>query len=197
MRSLNRQRAGIVFAHLLAYDKVLSPQKVSKKERIFERDGVYRWTDDEVLGHGKIGVSLDTIIRIMVRDGERDHVEMTQLRQLLEVFEREFYLLWFDRQMSTAYITLKEGATAKTQLKAWLHGLLLAREDRSKTSSVSTIKLATTLERTTKLFNEYDNLIQAAGWDPTIAALETHSGTRLAIQPTSEKKVMQQRVTKH
>jgi hypothetical protein len=198
MRSLNRQRAGIVFAHLLAYDKVLSPQKVSQKERIFERDGVYRWTDDAVLGYGKMGVNLDTLVRAMVGDGGRVHVEATQLRRLLEVFDQELYVLWFDTHASTAYITLKEGATVKTQLKAWLHGLFLAREGGSKDSPMSAAKrgqfqrLAISLERTTKLFNEYDGRIQAVGWDPTIAALETHSGTRLAIQL-----VMQQRVKKH
>lgn len=206
MRSLNRQRAGIVFANLLAYDKVLSPLKVSQKERIFERDGVYRWIDNTVLGHGRIGVSLDTIVSAMVRDSgqnKRDHVEATQLRRLLDVFEAELYVLWYDSQTSTTYITLKEGATVKTQLKAWLHGLLLARQSGSKDSTHSASKhdqfdrLATTLERTTKLFNEHDASIQAVGWDLTIAAIETHSGTRLAIQPTSKQKVMHQRVRKH
>jgi hypothetical protein len=202
MRSLNRQRAGIVFAHLLAHDKVLPPQKVSQRERIFERDGVYRWTDDTVLGHGRIGVSLGRLVGAMVRDGgltttRRDHHRI-ELRQLLDMFEREMYLLWFDDQTSTAYITLKEGAAVKTQLKAWLHGLCLAREGRSESSSTDHFqRLATTLERTTTLFNEYDGRIQAAGWDLSIAALETHSGTRLAIQADSEQKVMQRRVTKH
>ena len=190
MRSLNRQRAGIVFAHLLAYDKVLSPQKVSQKERIFERDGVYRWTDDVVLGYGRMSVNLNTLIRAMVGDdgqSGRVHVEATQLRRLLEVFDRELYVLWFDAHVSTAYITLKEGATVKTQLKAWLHGLFLARENGNKDSPMSAAKcdqfqkLTTSLEHTTKVFNEYDGRIQAVGWDSTIAALETHSGTRLAI----------------
>ena len=203
MRSLNRQRAGIVFAHLLAYDKLLSPQNVSQKERIFERDGVYRWIDDAVLGYGRMGVSLDMLVRAMVRDGGRsrqDHLEAKQLRRLLEVFERELYVLWFDTQASTAYITLKEGATVKTQLKAWLHGLFLAREggNEIKNSNRGQFqRLATSLEHTTKLFNEYDGRIQTAGWDPTIAALETHSGTRLAIQANSEQMAMKQRVTKH
>ena len=201
MRSLNRQRAGIVFAHLLAYDKVLSPQKVSQKERIFERDGVYRGIDDIVLGHGRIGVSLDTLVSAMARDGGRsgrDHVEAAQLRRLLEVFERELYVLWFDEQLSTAYIALKQDATAKTQLKAWLHGLFLANDSPISASPHGQFqRLATTLERTTKLFNEYDERIQAAGWNANIAALETRSGTRLAIHPASKQSAMHRRVTKH
>lgn len=203
LRSLNRQRANIVFAHLLAYDRVLQPQDVSQKERIFERDGAYRWTDAAVLGRGRMGVSLETLVRTMVHDdgrGRSVHLEATQLSRLLRIFESELYVLWFDGRTSTAYTTLKEGATVRTQLKAWLHGLILVREE-SKNSATSSGKrsqfqrLATTLERTTRLFNGYDGRIEAAGWDLSIAALETYPGTRVAIQPSGEQASTQQRVT--
>lgn len=194
MRSLNRQRANIVFAHLLGFDKLLSPQEVSKRERIFERSGVFRSDDKHVVGYGRIGVSLETLLgRGMSRSHRRTrsvHLEATQqLPKLLDTFEEELYILWFDEKTSTAYITLKEGATVRTQLKAWLHGLILAREQAEGSKrSIASAKfdvlqsLAETLARTKKLFDEYEHRLTAAGWDLDIAALETQSGTRLRVQ---------------
>lgn len=194
MRSLNRQRANIVFAHLLAFDKLLSPQEVSKRERIFEWNGVLRLEHDRVVGYGKIGVCLETLLSQggFGRSHKRTrsvHLEATtQFSTLLDTFEKEFYILWFDVKTSTAYITLKEDATVRTQLKAWLHGLLLARGSGERSTSSLSAKrnisqeLVETLKRTSDLFNEYEHRLITGGWDLDIAALETHSGTRLRVQ---------------
>lgn len=200
MRSLNRQRANIVFAHLLSFDKLLSPQEVSKRERIFERSGVFRSDDDHVVGYGRIGVSLETLLgRGLGRSHRRTrsvHLEATkQLPKLLDTFEKELYILWFDQNTSTAYMTLKEGATVRTQLRAWLHGLLLAREQAERRNrSISSAKfdmlqsLAETLARTSKLFDEYEHRLIRAGWDVDIAALETRSGTRIRVQQFDDRR---------
>ncbi|KAL1635476.1 hypothetical protein SLS58_010233 [Diplodia intermedia] len=150
MRSLNRQRANIVMAHLLAYDKVLSPQRVSQRERIFElRDGALRWADDQVIGRCRIGVRLaDVVARLpgaaaaaaaaadagapgaarktgaVVRDDAS--AKTMSLAALLKVFEHESYLLWFDATRSEALIVLKQNCEPAAQLQAWTQALLLA-----------------------------------------------------------------------
>ncbi|KAL0262979.1 hypothetical protein SLS55_001954 [Diplodia seriata] len=147
MRSLNRQRANIVMAHLLAYDKVLSPQRVSQRERIFElRDGALRWADDQVIGRCRIGVRLaDVVARLpgaaaaaadagapgaarktgaVVRDDAS--AKTMSLAALLKVFEHESYLLWFDAARSEALIVLKQNCEPAAQLQAWTQALLLA-----------------------------------------------------------------------
>jgi len=198
MRSLNRQRANIVFAHLLAYDKLLSPQEVAKKERIFERDGVLRWVDDHVVGYGRISVNLETLLARGMggSDGNTRSINLEashRLSALLGIFGREQYILWFDQRKSTAYITLKEGATVRTQLKSWLHGLVLARSSAEQpkrstgTGSNSRIleELTETLERVSQLFDENESRLVSVGWDLDIAALETQPGTRVKVRQSN------------
>jgi hypothetical protein len=194
MRSLNRQRANIVFAHLLAFDTLLSPQDVAKKERIFERNGVFRSHDGTVIGYGRIGVSLDTLLTQSGLGSRQKRTKSLHLgalevvSTLLGIFQEELFVLWYAEHTSTAYIALKQGATVRTQLKAWLHGFLIAREraerriDEKSASRDVFQNLQDTLCSTTKLFEEYEHRLTAAGWDLDIAALETHSGTRLKVQ---------------
>jgi hypothetical protein len=89
MRTLNRQRANIVFSSYIqslrdgrSYEEVRkfwpktgqlvvrenmkyklpSPKEVSIKERIFERDGVMRWHGSIIMGHCALGVPLKDIL---------------------------------------------------------------------------------------------------------------------------------------
>lgn len=190
MKSLNRQRANIVFSHLLAYDKVLTPQDVSRRERIFEKDGVLRGAHNQVIGHSQIGVSLQVLIRALSR-GSRTAESFTlhgsELARLVELYRSEYYILWFDWETRTVYIVLKQGTTAQSQLKAWCQGLLIAQraadisgEKESGTSRFAV--LAASLEQTTKRFDEDALRLRAASWDLDICALETRSGTRLGCK---------------
>ncbi|RDI82376.1 hypothetical protein Vi05172_g7722 [Venturia inaequalis] len=193
MRSLNRQRANIVFSHLLAYDKVLSPKEVSKRERIFERDGVFRGARDQVIGYGKIGVSLQQLMKAMSRSPRTTTGSVTlrgnELAKLLDLYKTETYILWFDWEVSTVYIVLKQGSTAQSQLKAWSQGLLLAQRaaadsgDRDKDSeNLRFTRIVSSLEQTSKRFDEDIGRLRAAGWDVDVCALETRSGTRLVCK---------------
>jgi len=155
MRCLNRQRANIVFSNLLQSGQVLSPSEVARRERVFERDGVLRWSDGEVVGYSRIGVSLATLLR-----GMRAHNEQTgslhlcdglALADLLDVFAGEGYMLWPAGAVAAAaaaaaaapattttttttvdqiVIVLKEGCTAMDQLLAWAHALSLAKRHK-------------------------------------------------------------------
>lgn len=88
MRTINRQRANIVFSSYLQslldgetrhsqksqerINKVRlhkyrlqTPEEVSLKERIFEFDGVIRWHDGLIIGHCTLGVPLKAVLRTL------------------------------------------------------------------------------------------------------------------------------------
>lgn len=202
MRSLNRQRANIVFSHLMQHDTVLTPQQVSRKERIFEKDGVLRWEDNSVLGRGLIGIQLSILLQSLAPSHEKTgslHLEATPLSELLRLYEHESYILWFDAPTPEALIVLKKDCTPLSQLKAWSQALLLAsraaaagrlrRAGTQPTDDQHVIKrqhspnplaeLRLTLEQTSETFDGYAKRLQDAGWDLHTAALETQSGTRI------------------
>ncbi|USP76516.1 uncharacterized protein yc1106_03790 [Curvularia clavata] len=133
MQSLNRQRANILFGHVFQHGVVLSPGEVSTRERIFERSGVLRWANDEVLGRCRIGVSLHDMLGAI---GARQHKLSGSLLasphsgvdvfELLSVFKSEGYVLWPAPPAGEALIVLKAGCGPIDQLKAWAHVLLVA-----------------------------------------------------------------------
>jgi len=200
MRSLNRQRANIVLSHMIQHEKALDPTEVSKRERIFERDGVLRWTDGQVVGYGRIGVKLQTLLERLAPSHEKTRsvrLEAVELSELMKLYKDESYILWFDVSTSEAFIVLKQGSTPNTQLKAWTQALLVAWRAKKATkqplasresgaeSPLSELHL--TLRQIRETFEEYAERLRTAGWDLDIAALETRSGTRTVIKiPQSE-----------
>lgn len=191
MDTLNRQRANIVFSTLLDSNKVLTPENISKRERIFERDGILRWGAQSI-GWAKIGVSLQTILAALgpahgITDSHRNG--SIELERLVEVFRLEDYLLWYDSNHRAAYIVLKKGAAASSQLKAWAHSLWAARHYQSEyaTSAESSDEamlhlLASTLGELSSRWNSDMVSLTAAGWDIGTASLETTSATRISLQ---------------
>ena len=192
MRSLNRQRANIVLSNLVQDGRILSPTEVSMRERIFERDGVLRWTDGRILGHCSIGVSVESILNQMGQrhKGSRSmHLQTTRLSDIVQLFENEAYLLWHCG--ASAVIVLKQGCTPMDQLKAWAQALLLARKATSEGKSrdaehdtsdrrLAEVKLA--LEEAQKLFDIYETKLREAGWDLDAAVLETRPGVRIRTE---------------
>jgi Vitamin B6 photo-protection and homoeostasis len=189
MRSLNRQRANIVFSRLLAIDKVLRPKQVSALEWIFERDGVLRWNDGVKIGHCKIGVGLDAFVRLLGDCNARSRsttMREVSLIEILTVFAEEEYLMWPDFLSRTEWIVLKQGCNARSQLKAWCHGLLLAKEISGLEHVPNGRELLgmvkKSLDQTTNSFGGYAQRLEAAGWDLDVAALETQSGARAVVK---------------
>lgn len=222
MTSLNRQRANIVFSHLLngnGSPRILSPKEVSEQERIFERDGVLRcigledgvWRSngemlrakDDVVGYCKIGVSMRTLLsRINVSQrtqaGALDTLPV-KLTDLLDVFASEGYILWLldvsnsNRWKKEILIVLKQDCTPLDQLKAWMHAWILVRYRemsplRGSFYQADRIYAAPRLEelKTSLLimrsaFRQYESALKNAGWDLSIAALETRAGVRAVI----------------
>jgi hypothetical protein len=200
MRCLNRQRANIVLAGILQHGEVLLPTDVSKRERIFERDGVLRWADDQIVGHCSIGVTLNTVLCRMghrhIQTGALD-LEAVKLSELLHVYEHEGYILWFDQSQSEGMIVLKQGCTPMDQLKAWAHALMMAQDVRARKeknglqqlenegstrSKEVVVELRHALQETRVLFAAFTDRLRDAGWDLDLAALETRAGSRAVMK---------------
>lgn len=197
MRSLNRQRANIVFSTILESGRVLSPKEVSRRERIFERDGVLRWADDRIIGSCSIGASVQTMLNhiepCLAKGGPTERWAI-KLFQLTDLYRDEAFIV--GGLFSDAVIVLKQGCTPTEQLKAWFQALLLARReqvngpDRQPKDDSSGRRLAevrSTLEETRRIFDTYETRLRAAGWDLDVAALETRTGRRIETETKKTK----------
>ncbi|PWY76213.1 DUF647 domain protein [Aspergillus heteromorphus CBS 117.55] len=251
MTSLNRQRANIVFSTLLASDpdlssqfltihpdhehqkndthdqpswRTLTPAQVANQEKIFEIDGILRWSQaaaaPQTLGSCQIGVSLQQFLAPSssssfsssssslipgLRATPRSLRTPIPLPHLSTLFSEESYILYLSPTSKRirvgnwhARILLKNTSTTHSQLKAWAHALLAARIlSRSSSSSHSSAAVSTenemlesivdVLDRTLQFLNEngrferYVASLVDAGWDPSVAALETRSGRRIVL----------------
>ena len=191
--SLNRQRANIVLSNLLEDNRVMTPDEVSSQERIFEYDGVLRWKHSIPVAKARIGVALHSLLKTLapahmvtgaIRDGN------FILERLLNIYSHEDFLVWYDSPRKTAYVVLKNHASAKAQLKAWALALWAAhRFGKQYAIGASPEVILQLLERTLKdISQEWDDSIErirAAGWNIDIANLETSSGSRIHVTAES------------
>ncbi|THZ04051.1 DUF647-domain-containing protein [Aureobasidium pullulans] len=186
MRTLNRQRANIVFACLHKHNRILNPKEVSAKERVFERDGILRDVDDNCLGYARIGIPASELLQ---RLGETEKLTKAtnlpggRLLQLLDVFEDEGYVLYLEQPSDMVCILLKKGSDTAVQLKAWYHALLLARLVRQgyESEKKPMDMFQSTLVAVRKDWERVQARLGEAGWDLDTAALETTSGFRVSI----------------
>ncbi|KAK1993577.1 DUF647-domain-containing protein [Colletotrichum falcatum] len=204
-RSLNRQRANIAFSALFSRDRVLTPVAVAERERIFEKRGgsVFRWDSAKVLGHCDYGVSLQEILQSLAGGRGRTQsfrLSTLELAALLRVYDREEYVLWCvvsepayhdAASRIKVMVVLKKGVSPRSQLKAWFHGLLLARHlvsqdepellragmDQQAMLSHIQACLGVANER----FDEYTERLAIAGWNLRVSVLETRSGSRITL----------------
>ncbi|KAH8602139.1 vitamin B6 photo-protection and homoeostasis-domain-containing protein [Bisporella sp. PMI_857] len=192
MRTLNRQRANLLFSTYIGESIQRSdlqsrsfpgPEEVSKKERIFEFDGVLRWKGDKVIGCCEIGVPLSRILDLVSRSTDSDKSYEEIFERLLEDFSHDDYIIWYDRYSKRFLIVLKGSSTTITQLHAWMHVLWLAhrlsselKESKDQLSIISQTRES--ISWITPQFLEKE--LRKMGWDTELGALETKSGTRLA-----------------
>jgi hypothetical protein len=188
MTSLNRQRANIVFSELVATDRILTPQEVAHREKVFEEDGVLRWRDGARLGIAKIGVTLGTLLeKAGSRDRKTGSLQIARPAGRLEgeadeldlTFATSPYVLWWDRRTRTAYITLQRNCSAFDQLVAWFHALLLAKSSGNATAVLPAIDAKTGFHRAREILLRHTDGLKAAGWDLDAAVLETRPGARV------------------
>ncbi|KAL3445779.1 vitamin B6 photo-protection and homoeostasis-domain-containing protein [Aspergillus insuetus] len=211
--------------------QILSPAQVSRRERIFDASGTLKWylyplkegqgegerhTKPEILGKCQIGVSprefLSSPSSISTSSGSLK--TSIPIAALTSLFIDEDYILILTPMVlgtnpkPTAKILLKQHATPKTHLKAWLHALLAARlltrsyspsapstqdgKKRDDKSSTDTGTALSTLEKTLSFLNEssrfkrYIGALGDKGWQVDVegggvSALETRVGRRVVV----------------
>ena len=186
MHSLNRQRASILFSHLLTSGQVLTPGAVAHRERIFDLDGALRWSNDQVIGFARVGVSFEDVAASVNHpsDAKNAPVGAAKLEQLLGIFKDEDYISWFDTRTTNAMILLKKGIEPSSQLKAVLHAVCVAERlsgggQQNESADAIFEVIAASLTKTSKLFEDHKQAIINAGWRLDIASLEIQSGVRL------------------
>ena len=179
MCTLNRQRATIVFSHLVAYDTVLDPRQVSVKERIFERDGVIRDAQDKILGRCRIGVSLSRSFEGSTgttTTGQSILCPVNEIVDLFSLFEKEKYVLrTMGHPANITHILLKNGCGPRDQLKAWCTAILAFHATRSGQRGDSK------REMSDSLWTVIEQKLSDAGWDLDTGALETRPGLRVSV----------------
>jgi len=193
MRTLNRQRATIVYHHLCK-GHVPSPEEVSRQEYIFDWDGVLRDTTGDALGYCTIGASMSSLLSsIAPAHGltKSTSLPASSLTKLLRPFDNQKYVLWYDPQSLgrkvNVYICLKQGATTVDELTAWWHALALAKASLQGSAGPSaddthtSTLLKGSMEDACEIMTRYRQPLEEAGWDLSTGALETTSSTRLDI----------------
>ena len=187
MRTLNRQRANIVFSKLLTDGVALTPEQVAEHETIFERSGVLRWNRGPVMAHVRVGVPLYTLTNALksqeAHPSSKASMQCLKLTELLTLFEKEPFVLWYSPYQKVVTIVLKSDA-GHSQLKAWMHALHMVRKWQAS-SKPGTQSLASVLQSSLQDLNQHwDQHLQSleeAGWDTESPNIETISGTRLAV----------------
>ena len=197
MRALNRQRASILFSHLIEKGSILSPLNVASKERILEKPGLLRWLGHETIGRAVIGARLQDILIDLGSFNNAtgaSKVPRNDFIGLLQTFGDTNYIMWLDARTSSAIIALKKGAVARDHLMAWAHALLAVRElqDMLKGSIPTNDDMMQLLHRTKRevqaLLEKNWNGIQQAGWNLEATSLEVHSGSRLTLESHAYRK---------
>ncbi|CZT10646.1 related to DUF647 domain protein [Rhynchosporium agropyri] len=206
MRSINRQRANLIFANVIDQialhenekgESILTGRKLDRKvlktvnwpkpewvmlqEKVFERDGVLRW-NGRILGHCKLGVDLRTIMKCFQSGnaitGSHVNPISSTLTELFSLFKDEKYIICYDKPSKTFLVVLDEDAETRHILSAWMFALCFAKEEMGKEG-----KMTESIERTTAFVRSIEKDIfhglEEAGWNLTLGAMETKSGVRI------------------
>lgn len=195
LRTLNRQRAGIVFANWMRDGKVLSPREVSEREYIFERDGAVRDADGILVGTCSIGITYEEYVRRTSKAAGRAYQITTQALEDAAAASREqSFLVHLDPASRHCYIALARDCTLQQQLRAWFMGHAALQslhtetrqsgraDDGSSSREVaSKATQAASKSVDTSTFGELWEELQRAGWDIKTGALETRRGARFAV----------------
>lgn len=152
LRSLNRQRAGLLWAWYRNHpsEPIIKPSQLATQERIFAQpSGLYQsrpGSSKQVVGTCYIGSTLSSVLHTVTAHDTRNtlwpqtssslqharwvsQAEPDWFISLIDRFSDEKYVVWFNRWASTAsvvHIILKEGHSVEDHLKAWILATELA-----------------------------------------------------------------------
>ena len=203
MTSLNRQRANLVASEYLSKEKVLTPQDVSARERIFEWDGVLRWKGGAPIGRAKVGGSIGDLLLKPQAQAQAHQATATTattvtgairdgnlLSELLGAYREEKYVMWYHVKTRMAQICLKDQSSPQDQIKAWIHALWTAyrlQQDPLPVAASTGEQLRFLKEVLDDLNGSWDVMMErlgSAGWDVKVSNIETVSGVRYHLQST-------------
>jgi len=205
MRTINRQRANLIFSSILDQISIAEeevpdikkrskfwcpvpdemewpePESVMLQERVFERDGVLRWKG-KVLGYCKLGVDLGSVIKCFgsgnAVTGSHLSDTATTLSKLFDVFKYEKYVVWYDEPRKTFLVVLEEGAETCDMLSAWMFALWFAKSGKPPSKTMMEA-LGHTAAYMRSIDREIFQRLGELDWDLETGAMETKSGVRI------------------
>lgn len=197
MRTMNRQRATLVYNHLCK-GQIPTPREIAAQERILEWDGVLRGPKQEILGHCCMGASMSQLITSMSVSQKRKTMSSlipeSLLENILKVFSTKEYLIWSAGSIRSTdlIVVIKKDATPVDLLVAWWQALEIVRmaDLRKEGSRVrfgekrlgSDIELLShTKTSAESLLRKYQVELKDKGWDMDQGALEVPSSVRIRM----------------
>jgi Vitamin B6 photo-protection and homoeostasis len=190
MRSINCQRANIIFSSLIENGYAPTPNQVAKRERIFEKSSTLRWNGSESIGTCEIGVPFVQLLRrigkVHPKTGSAQGLGV-DVTDLVTAFVGEDYLLWVDAGKRRAIIILLHSASVQTQLRAWAHALRAMRavkcmEEIHPSGSDVLRLLRSTKGEQDAVFPDWIRRLEALDWNLLRPALETMGAKRIVLE---------------
>ncbi len=199
MRTLNRQRATLMYRHIKQYRSPCTPQKIAQQEHIFERDGVLRGTNGQILAYCRVGISMSDLMSSMATKQNRStksaHLFSDILSTLLDLYKDEKYVLWSNTSSKPLQVSVvvKEGASTKDILVAWWQACMVAERVAEKPEDGLSIAkpengvderftmLRQTKEQAVGMLRDHQDGLKKLGWDLDVNALQTTSSVRISI----------------
>lgn len=195
LRSLVGERATILVAELMDNNgKGGTVEEVGQKESI-----LFGWwsgasnlemrSRTKVIGTCQFG----TIRELLActgwdsQAGGRAYIgDMSLLQALIEIFEHEDYLLWWEHRTHRCIVVLKSGGDAACQLKAMCHAWRIAakvdRRGESATAAATMDMVSVSLATNRAEWGHLLEVVRTGGWDVEATSLVADSGTRVEAQ---------------
>ena len=190
MRTLNRQRATLVYHHLQR-GHVPTPEEISAQERIFEKSGVLRSFDDRVLGYCRLAAPMPRLLRTIASHSASQRssvVADSVLRDVIYAYEKRGYILWTQARSNSTdvMVVVKKGAANTEVLISWWQALgMAAMEVRSKEKILKGDSdfqlLKSSAQVAADLLQTYRQELEEKGFDLNTNALETSSASRISV----------------
>lgn len=206
MHSLNRQRTNIIFSDIIKSLEVLpnvneeeraftisklilTPKKVSQRERILEKDGLVRDSEGKRIGLGKfVGIT------IISRMAQQANVSMLDL---LKITLSHGYIIFvsFSFSLPTVVVTLlddedcRKASVVDRDIRAWVHVCLICEFVRKHTITTCSLDLIASTEKTLEhLFTDLDisKGLSKAGWDLTTRSIVTETMKSVKLASTGK-----------
>ncbi|KAK3626557.1 hypothetical protein LTR56_019727 [Elasticomyces elasticus] len=187
MRTVNRQRAGLIYWALVR-GHVPSPQEVAERERILEWDGVLRDEKGGEIGHCVVGTSIRKTSRLVNAGNRSMQVDARWLADMAAIRERRYSLRlqWGHSDRIYASVVIGDEAKVEDILISWWQALAVAgqyavREGKKATEESTIALLDRTAEETRQLMERYWEELVGKGWDLESNALETGMSSRVRV----------------